>query len=271
MDIENDDALEGAFEDTTAADLVAEGQDTDQPGDDPAATADAGEGEGEQPKPKRQTAEERIAEVTRARREAEREAAHWRRIAQEGKPAAQDPPATVTADAEPDPADFTYGETDPGYIKALGSFTARQEFARLTREQEARTRVNTVESTWTERQQSFAKDKPDYQDKIDGDWACTKPMADAIKTSEDGPAVAYHLASNPAEARRIAALDPLAQIRAIGRIEASLTKADPTPQPKTVSDAPPPHPQVRGSAGRFTVAPDTDDLNAFEKVFHASR
>ena len=94
-------------------------------------------------------------------------------------------------------------------------------------------------------------------------------MADAIRTSEVGAAVAYHLASNPEEARRIAGLNPLAAIREIGRLEARFDTKSSGPPPKQASDAPPPPPGVRGQGGRFAVAPDTDDFAAFEKQYGA--
>jgi hypothetical protein len=97
---------------------------------------------------------------------------------------------------------------------------------------------------------------------------CTDAMREAIISSEDGPAVAYHLASNPDEARRIAALDPVSQIRALGRLEAKLsTPAAPTA--KTATDAPMPTTQVRGAGGRFGTSPDTQDFAAFEKLADA--
>ena len=99
------------------------------------------------------------------------------------------------------------------------------------------------------------------------DWACSETMADAIQDSDAGPALAYHLASHPDEAARIAALSPLGQVRALGRIEAGL--ADGAATAMSISAAPAPPPSVRGSGGRFRPAPDTDDFAAFDRAYGA--
>jgi hypothetical protein len=266
-----DHATETVNLDGTAT--TAEGGETTPPetsGADAAAAAETeAETEAKAKAKARQTAQDRIDELTRdkhAERRA-REAAE-RRLAEleaKDKPAAEQP----REDAEPDPTDYAFGQTDPGYIKELGAWSARQEHKRLAEQDRRSAQVRTVEQSWNDRQQSFAKDKPDYFDVLDRDWVCTTPMADAIKTSDDGAAVAYHLAQNPDEARRIAALNPLAQVREIGRLEAKLAVPAPaaaaTPIPtKPASDAPAPPPQVRGTGGKFKPPPDTDDFAAFE-------
>jgi hypothetical protein len=239
---------------------AAEGE---APGDDAAAAADA-EGEGEKPKPK-QTAQDRIDELTKARREAERDAEYWKaKATQTDKPAEAKP--EPKEDAEPDPAEYEFGETDPRFIKALGAYAAEQKFNELSAKAERQNQARTVEQSWTERQQAFAKDKPDYFEVLDRQWDCSEPMAEAIRTSEKGAEVAYHLASNPEEARRIAGLNPLAAIREIGRLEARFdTKA--SAPPVTASDAPPPPQQLRGNGGRFKVDPGTDSFADFEKAY----
>jgi hypothetical protein len=77
--------------------------------------------------------------------------------------------------------------------------------------------------------------------------------------------VAYHLATNPGEARRIASLDQISQVRELGKLEAKLS-APPAPQVKLKTDAPDPPNVVRGNGGRFEAAPDTTDFAAFERM-----
>lgn len=263
----NDD--HGSAEDTAPVDVIDAANPV--PGaNTPAADAGAEqdpEAEGEQPKPRR-SAQERINDLTRDMRAAERraEAAERRAAEIEARVPKADPKPAADPDPEPDPADYPFGETDPGYIKALGSHTARQEFARLTREHEQRTQVRTVEQSWEQRQADFAKTKPDFFEVFDRDWVCSRTMADAIKTSEEGAAVAYHLAQNPEEARRIAALNPLAQVRELGKLEARLAPPTAASTTRSVSDAPPPHPQARGHGGRFRPSADTTDFAAFERM-----
>lgn len=235
----------------------------DNTGSDPAAAVET-EGEGGQPKPK-QTAQERIDEVTRARREAERRAEMAERERDELRKKIPVPEAPK----EPKAADYTYGEEDAAYIHDKAKFEARQEFETAEQERAAREHGERIEKTWDDRQVAFAADKPDFFDKVAAnDLPISPPMAIAIKTSESGPAVAYHLATNPDEARRLAALDPIAQVREIGRLEAKLElPASPSiPNTKTVSDAPSPPQPLRGQGGRFQVAADTDDFEAFERT-----
>lgn len=256
--------VEGAApaDDATLAAQIEGQAGEEQPGNDPAARA--GEGEGDQPKPK-QTAQERISELTRARREADRRAEAAERERDDLRKRVPAPEAPK----EPKAADYTYGEDDAAFIRDQAKFEARQEYETATREREARSQVEAVEKAWDDRQVAFAADKPDFFEKVSAnDLPITPTMAQAIKTADDGPAIAYHLASNPDEARRLAALDPIAQVREIGRLEATLAppSSPNTPAAKTVSDAPAPPQKLRGQGGRFQVAADTDDFAAFERA-----
>lgn len=268
MSEDYDDAPEGV--DDAPVDVIDAANPTPNTNDlaDDAGAETDDEPEAEQPKPRR-SAQERINEAVKAQRDAEREAAYWRgKASSEREPEREQPRAP--ADPEPDPAEFTYGETDPGYIKALGAHAARQEHARLRAEDSRHATVERVEQSWEQRQAAFAKDKPDFfQATTAKDLPITPVMANAIKTSEDGPAVAYHLAQNPDEARRIANLPPLAQVRELGKLEGKLAPPASAPTVKSVSDAPPPHPQARGQGGRFRPDPGTTDFAAFERLADA--
>jgi hypothetical protein len=250
----------------TAGDELAQqmGQDT---GDDGAA--EQVEGEGEQPpaKPKK-TVQDRIDEITRKAKDAEREAEYWRTKAlQAPEPRQQEQQAQPKPGAPPNPADFDYGDADPGYQAALIDYKVEQKLRAFQEQVQAQTQAQTADQQFKAKEAEFAAAKPDFQSVVyDSRWDCTPVMADAIKTADGGPAVAYHLASNPAEARRIAALNPLAQALEIGRIEARLSMPA-APTVKTVSEAPPPPNGVRGAGGRFKVAPDTSDFAAFDKTY----
>lgn len=242
----------------------------EDPGDEPAANDEA-QPEGDTTPKRKPSVQERIDEVTRARRQAEREAEYWREQAlkaREPQPP-QSQPAAPESD-EPNPENYAYGEGDAQYIRDLARYETRREFAEQARIQEAQRAAQTLEQTWDQRQQDFAKTAPDYFAAIDGEWPCSETMADAIRTSEDGAAVAYHLAKNPTEAHRIAGLNPLVQVRELGRLEARLSASrapETSPQIKLISDAPAPTPQVRGNGGKFKPAADTSDFASFEKAF----
>jgi len=255
-----------------------QGENQEQPtGAEAPAEGGEGEGEGEQPKP-RNSAQERISQLTREKHEANRRAAEAERRAQEAerrlKGDGNEKPTPEAGSEEPDPSKYKFGDTDPAYIRDLARYEARQAYAAEAQASAARNQAQQVEQTWRSQEDAFAADKPDYFEKVySDDLTLTPPMVDALVTSEQGAAVAYHLASNPDEARRIAALNPLAQIREIGRLEGMLAQqsAAPTaPQPKTISDAPTPPPQNRGQGGKFKPAPDTDDFAAFERAYGRS-
>jgi len=84
------------------------------------------------------------------------------------------------------------------------------------------------------------------------DLPITDEMAEVIKDSALGPDVAYHLGKNPAEARRIARLTPLAQARELGKIEATLASNPPV---KKVSSAPDPIKPVGSRSSNPTYDP----------------
>lgn len=238
--------------------------------------------EAEQPAKKKQTAQERIDEVTRARREAEREAKYWRDVA-EGriKPAASGAEQRPEEAKAPNPDDFDLGETDPAYIKAVIAHEVKKGVDAAKQGMAQDLHVQAEERAWEARQDAARSDFADYDQVVNSTdaegapkWPCSMDMAAAIRTSDAGGYLAYHLASNPEEARRISALDPHSQVRELGKLEAKLEaarapKADPEqPKPKTATSAPkPPENQARGAGGRFEVAPDTDDFAAFEAQY----
>jgi len=258
-------APEGVTEDVAATDQVAE--ETQAQGDEPSGDDAAAATDEPAPKP-RKSVQERIDELTRAQREAEREAEFWKSKATQ----APQPQAPQTAEkGEPSPEDYEHGTLDVRFITDLATYRATQAFeeryAREAQERQRQQRMTSFEATTKAATEKHA----DYYDVVGRDFGraaalCTQPMQEAILTSDVGGELAYHLASNPDEARRIAALDPISQVRALGRLEGRL--AEPAkPIPKTATDAPAPTPQSRGAGGRFSVAPDTSDFSAFEKQY----
>ena len=247
-------------EDTTLA--PQEADDTaqnEQPGDDPAANAD------EAPKPKK-SAQQRIDELTWKAREAERQAEYWRERAftgAQGQPQPAIEPQPAPSAGVPDPNAYEYGVTDARYIEDLAAWKAEEVISR--REAEARAR-----STFEGFQARVATQYPDGEPAgllaLKSLPSIPQSVADIIMTTENGPKLADHLGTNLREFQRISAMPPHLQAFELAKIEQRLT-APVTPKPNTVTNAPTPAPQVRGSGGRFTVAPDTSDFAAFEKQY----
>jgi hypothetical protein len=91
-----------------------------------------------------------------------------------------------------------------------------------------------------------------------------------IEVSERGPELAYHLHANPKEASRIAKLSPLAQVRELARLEATLPK----PESRNISKAPSPPKTVKatgGASGKDIEALAETDMKAFSDMRKAER
>lgn len=240
------------------------------------------------PKPEEEkpgaSVEERMAEMTAARREAEREAAENRRIAEDYKrqlDALAPPPKDGKGndrdpDAAPSPADYDFGEADPQFIADTATFHARAEYQRQAQAAELRGQISQLEANW---QGAIAAPEvveryPDFQEKVvkaadEGKWDCSPLMSIGIKQSPVGADVAYHLATNPTEASRISRLTPIEQALEFGRIEGRFMNSpkaeEAKPTPTATNAPPPPAARARGAGGKFAVAADTEDFGAFEK------
>jgi len=191
-------------------------------------------------KPKLQ---DRIDEITRQRHEAQREAAYWRGIAE----AAQ--PKEAPADAEePKPEAFEdYG----AYVRALAKFESRALVKAEFAQQRTQQQRDAQATTWQQRAEAAKTELPDFEQVMSASTApMSAAMAEAIKGSDIGPKVAYHLAQNPDIATRLSRLEPMAAAREIGRLESSLS-VKPEPTPKRITSAPTP-PTPIGS-GRSTA------------------
>ncbi len=227
----------------------------------------------EQPK-RRQTAQDRIDEVTRLRREAEREAKYWRDVAM-GKVQPEQRQEREEGPKAPSPDNYPGGEYDPDYQAALVDYKVEVKLSQAGLDKIDERVAQHLERqagarAWEARQDAARAKFADYDEKVISgahNWPCTPEMAEAIKTSDVGGELAYRLASNPEEARRISALPIIAQIRELGRLEASVSMQS-RPQAKAATDAPkPPAGQARGAGGQFSPSPETDDFKSFEASF----
>lgn len=215
----------------------------------PEVKADPPETHEETPEEKRKReARERWEKLTKDRREAIEKAERLERENAELQ-AKLNPPAEVP-DEEPDPAKYTD-------IAKYRDDLKKWERAQVLKEQkaeEAKREAQRIESEWTERVKHAAQAIPDFQSVLSGsnvavpDW-----VRDAIKTSEVGPNLLYHLAKNPDEAEKINKMTPVAAVRYIGKLETALeNKSSPEPESKTeppvqVSNAPAPITPVRSA------------------------
>lgn len=226
----------------------------------------------------------RFTKQTRALREAERKAA-----ALEAELAALKTPKPLTPEPEkakdvvsgaPDPEKYQYGELDRQYVSDLADYRAELKIAafraELSKEQEAQQQEIAAQREVAARLEKAEKIENDGAAKY-GDfnevaipWAESQDPAkmlalfEAASETSVGADIFYHLAKNPTEADRVMSLAPMQQLIWMARFEA--TKAA-TPAPKKATQAPEPLAPARGSGGRYSVSADTDDLDAFGRMF----
>lgn len=185
------------------------------------------------PQPRKKTAQERIDEITFARREAERQAEYWRNQALQAqaiKPAETPKPAS-------DRPKLEQFETTEAYEDALidwkFSKTAEQQRQVAQREAEAR-----AEKDFYEKAQKLKQEYPDYDDVIQAP-VYTPVMRQAILDSDNGAVLAYHLAlpENRAIANAIAQKPAHLQLVELGKFETQIQMAK-TANKKTQAPAP---------------------------------
>jgi hypothetical protein len=188
----------------------------------------------------------RIDELTRARREAEREAAYWRQVAQGAQSPAQ------AAPQRPAPENFKKYDD---YIDALTDWKAEQAVAKRMEADSTRKVAETRAQTFAERQVQARTAMPDYDEVVGGsDTPIANHVGEAILESDLGPQLAYHFAKNPDVLMRLNSMSPTAAAREIGRLEATLPSKPATPAAPTkkVSNTPAPAGTL-GTQGRATT------------------
>jgi hypothetical protein len=242
----------------------------------------------------RKGADKRIAQAVGRQRQAERErdAATSRVTSLEARLARLEaggltPPARGgnnsqnSGETQPDPADYQYGELDTRYISDLSRYetlkTLREEDTRRARAQQE-TQNNESRQAMAAKFREFETEGLARYDDFDvvvtqsannGDWPLTPLLASLIIDSEHGPDIAYHLASDRKEAKRVAALTPAKQAAWFGQREAVLSAETPAAGNPAlrVSRAPEAvRRQSRGSGSRQPPSADTTDFAAFERM-----
>jgi len=159
----------------------------------------------------------------------ERLAKERRKIEREQREAAQQRPVHTQA---PQPDQFKTAEE---YLEAVSDWKADQKIAQRKHQEQQQT----VDSSFDDRMDTArTKYGAEFDAKLNAPgWYCSQVATQAIKESELGPEIALHLASNPEESKRIWDMNPVSQIREIGKIEAKLAANPPV---KKVSSAPEP-------------------------------
>lgn len=252
----------------------------------------------EQPKPKKNRFQERIGELTKQAREAERQAQELaeklKQYEETPKPDAKAVPTSTGPDPEDQNEDGTdkypLGEFDPSYIRDLTKFTLAEE-RKLVQAEEAKAKEQAeaqefkarLNEQWNEKLTPAQERYPDFHEKGENlnpvfesiDQRYGEYLAATIMEMDYGPDVLYYLASNVDEAEKIVRMGPTKATIALGKIEAKYSNFEEDKQkarPKLSKAPTPPAHLNKGSApAKLEADDDTDDLDAFAKKFFAKR
>lgn len=209
---------------------------------------------------------------------------HWRDMALRASQGYQ-PPQQPQPPSRPDPAPAQpaklptleeFGYDEGKYQAALLDYAAKhaetvveRRLAEVERQRAEQTRVE----SFATRQAEFAKSTPDFEDKVlrDPTLPITTGMRDVIIDSPNGPELAYWLATNRAEAEKIARLPPhlaaLEMGRIEGRIEVQKAAKAAAPRP-SVTKAPPPPPSLEATE---SAGPKPPEQMSDEEWYRAER
>lgn len=206
----------------------------------------------QEPAPPKKSAQQRIDEITKARREAEREREYWKRVALE-KEQAEKPAAKPVEEANPAiPArpKLEQFESTEAYEDALFQWNDNR---REVESQSRRQRAEQEEAVkkFNKSAEKLREEHEDFDEVIEAP-VFSSDMRIILLSSDNGPAVAYHLGrpENRDLADKIRSLPARQQIYELGKLEQQLLIAAKT---KKVPSAPAPINPVGGSSGGVKI------------------
>ncbi|WDS36235.1 hypothetical protein [Pseudoxanthomonas sp.] len=190
--------------------------------------------------------QERLNEVTKARRTAERERDAYRAELEQVRQQRPVPPPQADAPPALESFDFDMQKWQQATAKYYADAAAKGMDSRYREEEQQRSRQESVKQ-FERKAKEFMASAPDYEDRVqelDGAIQFAPEVIDVIATSDHGPALAYHLATHLDEADRISRLSPHLAALQLGRLEAQIS----APKQKPVTQAPPPTPSLSGGS-----------------------
>jgi hypothetical protein len=192
----------------------------------------------------KQSASERVQQAVTRQREAERRAERFEREAIELRAKLKAPDPNQYDDNAKYTADLLAHQLDEREV-------SRSE--KLSKEATDE-KLDAVKEAWQTRVADFKTEIPDFDDVVYSDKVqMSRDTGVIIGEMEDGPQVAYFLAKNAAEARRIDRLPERAKIIELGKLAGKLS----APVPRKVTSAPAPINAVGGNQPART-----DSLNS---------
>lgn len=153
------------------------------------------------------------------------------------------------------------------YVAAKAGWIASNKINETLQERERRSAEERVAAAhykavegWQQRVEQATAELPDFEEVLSSsDVPMSDFMRDAIIDSDLGPKVAYWLANNPDEAKKIASMSPLATVKAIGRLEERLESQAKAPKKPTSAPAP-----LTPVGGKASVSKDPGKMSDAE-------
>ena len=217
--------------------------------------------------------EKRFSELTKARKEAEAQAAEERtkREGLEARLAALEsvkaPTQAPEGNQKPTPDNYKDAFE---YAEALADWSAEQALVRREQEvkqKEVEAKREKVISTWQQKLEATKAELPDYEDMVASSTVTVNDtVRDAILESDVGPRILYELASDDEMAEKLSTMTTSSALKLIGKLEAQFekTEAPAKAERKSVaakSNAPEPIRPLRSTGGVADVAIDGEKLS----------
>lgn len=168
------------------------------------------------------------------------------------------------------PQESDFGTDFAAYERAQRAYEV-EEAVRRVRDEDTRAATHAREleirrhqgEIFNERLSEASKSVPDLKQTLEAarGMEIRDEVADFIRESEVGPMLAYHLAKNPTQTREINAMNPVAAMRELARIETRLSP----PNPKKQTSAPAPIAPVNSGA---SSSPDLSKMSMEEYAAH---
>lgn len=189
--------------------------------------------------------QERVNEITRARREAERRAQYLEQ--QLAQVISQQQHNSPQSNELPRIENF---QTVEDWGAAIAEYSARQALSQAEQrfqQHDQQRSTQQLAQGFMVKEQQYAAQHPEYFDavaELNATVQLPNEVYEAIAHSDHGPAIAHHLAQHLDEADRLSRMPPHIAAVQIGRLEAKVG----APKPKPVTQAPNPPPTLGGSA-----------------------
>lgn len=205
--------------------------------------------------------QKRLDEITRARREAERERDYYRKLAEESQKVEPIKPTETPVDKTLEDFGYDEGKYQSYLMQTVETRAVEAAKAELER---ARTQETTLKRqvAHSEKEDAYAKEADDYyQITRSENFPFTESMAQLTMEMEHGPEVTHYLAKNHDISEKIARLPDMQAAIEMGRLEERLVTQRKQKGP-SVTNAPEPAPKLKATNASVNVSPSSGDSDS---------